>query len=389
VENFVTQQTQFGLAQAAAAQADLVIACVGEKNYAEKPGDLATLSLPLVQRNFVGYLHAEFPSLPIVLMLVEGRPRLLHGLKELSKAALHVYYPGPEGGTAAAEVLFGEVNPLGRLPITYPKQNGDLFAYWHTPSQLCTQASNEGGMGGTTGFIYQECLAEWPFGHGLSYTSFVYSDLTVSLSPSGTAQFAPEETAQISVTVTNNGSAFGKDAVFLFTSADHRRLSPEVKILKGFTKVALAPGEAQQVQFDLPMSELSYIGFDNYERTYETTGYTASVGADTDCSGTMKVDSLGGITVGAASANPLCQRLYLNADAWLAARVTKPPLTPTPSPAPPMLAESSGIPWVVALGTFVVGIVLTLAVQRVMANQDKITATPEDEEGEAIQLRQQ
>ena len=237
---------------------DVVVACVGEAPYAEKPGDIDVLELPTEQVLLPERLKAAAAvathnnhTLSVVVVLVEGRARVLGpSLPVYADAILHAGLPGPFGGQAIAEVLVGEVNPSGRLPFTYPKGTGTMLHQYHGKvSEKCTDPED--------GFKIIECPVEWAFGHGLSYTSFAYSLPTLSAST-----LHETRDLNVSVTVTNTGKVAGKDAVLLFLTDYARQVSPEYKLLKRFAKTPLLqPGEAWTYTTTLsPAQDLSFWG---------------------------------------------------------------------------------------------------------------------------------
>lgn len=252
--------------EAAAADVDVIVACVGEPNYTEKPGDINQLDLPAGQTQYVVETLKALGK-PIVLVLVEGRPRLLNGMKEASNAVLHTYLPGPMGGQALAEILSGEVNPSGVLPFTYPKYAGAIRPYHRKPSLECVDANG----------IYGECPVEWEFGEGLSYTTFSYSNFQLDKTAVQQGQ-----TLTVSVDVTNSGNRAGKHTVLLFLSDMARRVTPEYKLLKGFKKVSLAPHQTTTVTFTLTMDDLSYVNIESYSQL-EAGDFRIGIGYKTDC----------------------------------------------------------------------------------------------------------
>lgn len=228
-------------AVAAAARSDVVVACLGEKAYCETPGNINDLTLEAAQLELVRALAAA--GKPIVVVLAEGRPRLIHPLVALADAILLAYLPGMEGGRAVAEVLFGEINPSGRLPFTYPAFPNALSTYDYKVIE------NLQG---------NRVAPEFEFGHGLSYTSFAYSDLSLS---AGTLTAQGE--LQASVTVKNTGTRAGQEVVQLYVTDLYRSVVPPARELKGFRKVALAPGESRRVAFTLRPRDLAFVGRDN------------------------------------------------------------------------------------------------------------------------------
>jgi beta-glucosidase len=237
---------------AEAASSDVVVLALGESTYAEKPGDIDDLMLPSGQLALLRALTAS--ATPVVVVLVQGRPRTFDGAIGAANAVVNAYLPGPDGGKGIADVLFGLENPSGRLPFTYPAFPHNHHFYYHKISSA-------------TSFRPQ-----WEFGRGLSYTSFEYSD--VIMSP---AVIAEGEEATASVVVSNTGDASGKHSILLYISQDYRTVSPEVKMLKDFEKIFLEPGESATVEFTITPKMLSFIGLD-LERTTEEGMFTIYAG---------------------------------------------------------------------------------------------------------------
>lgn len=228
----------------AAAGVDYVLLCIGENSYTETPGNTNDLNL---SDNQVALANALLKTgKPVVFILNEGRPRIISRIEPGAAAVLHLYLPGNFGGDALASILSGEVVPSGKLPITYPRYANDLVGYIHKPSE---------GVGNPQG---GDTAPQYPFGFGLSYTTFSYSNLTVNKS-----SYDANETATISVTVTNTGTKQGKEVVQLYISDLIASLTPDVKRLRGFEKVDLKPGESKTVSFTVPMQQLSFVGPDN------------------------------------------------------------------------------------------------------------------------------
>lgn len=225
----------------AAAAADVVVAVMGEPTYCETPGNIEDLALPEPQIRLVEALART--GKPVVTVLVGGRPRVLRTITKNSKAILWAGLPGNEGGRAVAEVLFGEVNPSGRLPFSYPRNVNGFTTYDYKPL--------ENTHDNPTGW-------EFPFGHGLSYTTFEYSDLKLSSS-----SMARTGSITVSVKVRNTGSRAGKEVVQLYVSDLYRQVSPPNRELKGFQKIELAPGEEKTVEFQLAAKDLAFVGLNN------------------------------------------------------------------------------------------------------------------------------
>jgi beta-glucosidase len=227
----------------AAANVDYVLLCIGENSYTETPGNTNDLNLSDNQMALANALYKT--GKPVVLILNEGRPRIINRIEPGAAAIIDIYLPGNSGGNALADILTGDVNPSGKLPLTYPRYVNDLAGYIHKPSE-----GSSNPQGGQTN-------PQFPFGFGLSYTTFSYSNLTVDKK-----SFGADESATISVTVTNKGSRSGKEVVQLFISDLVASLTPDVKRLRGFEKVELNPGESRTVSFKIPMQQLAFVGTD-------------------------------------------------------------------------------------------------------------------------------
>ena len=229
----------------AAAKADAVVICAGEWAYAETPGNVVDLNLPDAQLYLVRKI--EETKKPVILVLTEGRPRIISRVADTTKAIVMAYNPSNEGGQAIADVLFGDVNPSGKLPITYPRWADRLFTYDHRIFE-----GEDYGEGKAQG------APQFEFGAGLSYTSFSYSDLRVALAGS-----SGNPTVQVEVTVKNTGDRAGKEVVQLYLSKRFASVTPPLKRLKRFAKVPLQPGESSHLSFELTADDLSFIGMEN------------------------------------------------------------------------------------------------------------------------------
>jgi beta-glucosidase len=236
-------------AVAAAKDADVIVACVGENSYAETPGNLNDLQLSRNQQDLVAALAKT--GKPIILVLNEGRPRVFSNIEPLTKGVIDMYLPGSYGGLALADILYGDVNPSGRLPFTYPKYTNLLTTYDYKPCE------NRATMNGTY-FYAADNTVQYSFGTGLSYTTFEYSDLTVNKT-----HFMPNDELVFTVNVKNTGKVAGKDAVLLFTSEAVASITPDNRRLRAFEKIELAPGETKTVSFKVKASDLAFIGMDN------------------------------------------------------------------------------------------------------------------------------
>lgn len=235
-------------AVAAARGADVIIACVGENSYCETTGNIDDLNLSAAQKRLVRELAAT--GKPVILILNEGRPRIIGDIEPLAKAVVNIMLPSNYGADALADLLSGKENFSGRLPFTYPKHINSLHTYDYKVSE------HRETMDGS--YNYDAVMdVQWTFGHGLSYTSFEYSNLRVSADA-----FAAGDILSVSVDVTNTGSREGKEAVLLYSSDLVASLIPDVKRLRGFEKISLAPGETQTVTFNLPANALAFVGAD-------------------------------------------------------------------------------------------------------------------------------
>lgn len=238
-------EVDIAAAARAALPADVAIVALAEKPSTEKPGDIEDLELPAAQLRLAKAIQAT--GKPTVLVLLENRPRIVRTVVDSAAAVVLGYQSGPYGGEAIADVLYGVVNPSGRLPFTYPRFSGSLVHYDHTHSERIGPDSPE------TGFNPQ-----WQFGHGLSYTTFSYSDLQIARTTLST-----RDTLSITVRVANTGARAGKEVVQLYVRDLYASVAPPVKRLRAFQKIDLAPGEARVVSFRLPVAELAFIGRDN------------------------------------------------------------------------------------------------------------------------------
>lgn len=233
----------------AARKADIIVACIGENTYCETPGNINDLNLSSNQKELVRSLAKT--GKPIAMVLNEGRPRIINDIEPLAKAVVDIMLPGNYGGDALASLISGKENFSGRLPFTYSKYVNSLHTYDYKVSE------NVQTMDGL--YNYDATMdVQWPFGAGLSYTSFEYSDLK-SISP---VQFNADDMLTFEVTVKNTGSVKGKEAVLLFSSDIIASKVPDVKRLRQFTKVELNPGESKIVRLEIPAHELAFVGHD-------------------------------------------------------------------------------------------------------------------------------
>jgi beta-glucosidase len=241
----------------AAASVDYILLCIGENSYTETPGNLNDLSL---SDNQLALAQAMFKTgKPVIMILNEGRPRIIYRIEPGAAAILNLYLPGNFGADALADILTGDVNPSGKLPITYPRHTNALSGYIHKPSE---------GDGNPQGGNFNP---QYPFGFGLSYTTFEYSNLVIDKK-----SFSPDETATIQVTLKNTGNREGKEAAQLFVSDLVASLTPDVKRLRGFEKVNLKPGETKTITFKLAMKDLAFVNPQN-KKTLEAGDFKVQI----------------------------------------------------------------------------------------------------------------
>ena len=235
-------------AVAAAKDADVIVACIGENSYTETPGNLTDLWLSENQRNLVKALAKT--GKPIVLVLNEGRPRLIADIEPLAKGIIDIFLPGNYGGDALAQLVAGKQNFSGKMPYTYPKEINSLANYDFKKSE------EVGTMDGAYDYN-AKITQQWGFGQGLSYTTYQYSNLKVSHS-----QFRHGDVIKVSVDVKNTGKVAGKESVLLFSSDLIASMTPDGRRLRAFDKVELQPGETKTVTFDLKADDLAFVGYD-------------------------------------------------------------------------------------------------------------------------------
>jgi beta-glucosidase len=253
------KEVDIAKAAEAAAKADAVVICLGEWAYSETPGNIPDLTLPDAQL-FLALKIMETKK-PVILVLTEGRPRIISRIADPAKAIVMAYNPSNEGGQAIADILFGDVNPSGKLPITYPRSTNRLFTYDH---KLFS-----GEQGGEAQAL---AVPQFEFGAGLSYATFSYSDLHVAPASSSGSQ-----TVRVDVTVKNSGARAGKEVVQLYLNERFASVTPPLKRLKRFAKVSLQPGESRKVSFELTPDDLSFIGADN-KRVVEPGVFDVRIG---------------------------------------------------------------------------------------------------------------
>ena len=235
-------------AVAAAANVDVIVACIGENSYCETPGNLTDLTLSANQRNLVKALAKT--GKPIVLVLNQGRPRIIHDIEPLAQGVINVMLPSNYGADALANLMAGDANFSAKMPFTYPKYINAIATYDYKPCE------NMGQMGGN--YNYDSVMdVQWPFGFGLSYTTFTYSNLKVDKT-----SFTADDELTVSVDVTNVGKMAGKEAVLLYSKDLVASSTPDNLRLRNFEKVSLNPGETKTVTMKIKGSDLAFVGYD-------------------------------------------------------------------------------------------------------------------------------
>ena len=248
-------EPQIQEAVAAAKDADVIVACIGENSYTETPGNLTDLWLSENQRNLVKALAQT--GKPVILVLNEGRPRLIADIEPLAQGIINILIPGNMGGDALANLVSGKSNFSGKMPYTYPKEINSLANYDFKKSE------EVGTMEGAYDYN-AKITQQWGFGYGLSYTSYKYSNLKVSQS-----DFRHGDIIKVSVDVKNTGKVAGKESVLLFSSDLIASMVPDGRRLRAFDKVELQPGETKTVTFELKADDLAFVGWNGKWRLEE------------------------------------------------------------------------------------------------------------------------
>ena len=242
-------------AVATAKDADVIVACIGENSYTETPGNLTDLWLSENQRNLVKALAQT--GKPVILVLNEGRPRLIADIEPLAQGIIDILIPGNMGGDALVNLVSGKSNFSGKMPYTYPKEINSLANYDFKKSE------EVGTMEGAYDYN-AKITQQWGFGYGLSYTSYQYSNLKVSKS-----DFRHGDIIKVSVDVKNTGKVAGKESILLFSSDLVASMVPDGRRLRAFDKVELQPGETKTVTFELKADDLAFVGWDGKWRLEE------------------------------------------------------------------------------------------------------------------------
>ena len=225
---------------------DVAIVCLGELPSTERPGDIYTLDMPDEQKNIVKELSKK--GIPIILTLVEGRPKIIRDIEPLCDAVIQTYLPGDHGAKALTDIILGDVNPSGKLPYTYPKYNGVIMTYDYKQSELIN--------GNTWANDFYE--AQWDFGFGLSYTTFEYSNLEIDKK-----SMSSNDKLTISIDVENTGDISGKEVVQLYLQDHYASITPALKKLVRYCKIQLEPSQKQKVTFTLDKKDLEFYGIEN------------------------------------------------------------------------------------------------------------------------------
>lgn len=250
----------------AAANVDVILACIGENSYCETPGNLDDLALSQNQRDLVKALAAT--GKPIIMILNEGRPRLISDIEPLAQAIIDILLPGNYGGDALANILAGDANPCAKLPYTYPRHSAALTTYDYRVSEESDK------MAGA--YDYDAVISvQWPFGYGQSYTSFKYDNLRCDKT-----DFTADDTLTFTVDITNTGKRPGKEVVQLYSSDLVASVTPESRRLRAFDKVDIAPGETKTVTLQIKGSDLAFVN-PKGKWTLEPGAFNIQVGTQT------------------------------------------------------------------------------------------------------------
>ena len=237
------------------AGADAIVLCLGENAYAESPGSIRDLTLDARQLKLA---EAAIKSgKPVILVLVEGRPRVISSIVDGIPAVLNAYWPGSQGANAIADVLFGDYNPGGKLPFSYPRYTGDIVMYDHKWTEVNVEPT-------PGSFVDNGYMPQWPFGHGLSYTTFAYSDFKISADT-----LVGDAKLTVSVSVKNTGAVDGDEVVQLYSRDMFASVVPNLKRLRGFERVAIKAGESKTVTFEITKADLSFIKEDQAAHTFK------------------------------------------------------------------------------------------------------------------------
>ena len=239
----------------ASSQVDHIVLCLGEDAYAESPGSIQDLNLDA--RQVALAKAAIHTGKPVTVVMFFGRPRLINAFAEDVDAMLLAYRPGSMGAQAVVDILYGDVNPSGRLPFTYPRQSGDIVLYDHKWTEL--NVENEVGQFTNHGYDPQ-----YEFGHGLSYTTFEYSDFKADREV-----MSPDDTVNLEVTLTNSGDRSGVEVVELYSRQMYASVVPSMRRLRKYQRVELEPGESKTVQFEISKEDIDYVKYGDAPGTFQ------------------------------------------------------------------------------------------------------------------------
>ena len=245
-------------------EADIIILALGENSYTEKPGDLNDINLNRLQIDFANEIVKS--GKPVVLVLNIGRPRLISEIESKVNAVINIYLPGNFGGDALADILYGSVNPSGKLPYSYPLYSNSLIPYNYKPAEVQNNAQGAYNYVGEVNNLYD-------FGFGLSYTSFEYSNLKLNSN-----QFSKNENIYLSVDIKNTGEIEGKEVIQVYSKDHYASLTPDIKRLRAFKKIELKPGEIKNVKFEIKVQDLGFINYQN-KHVVETGTFDLMVGS--------------------------------------------------------------------------------------------------------------
>ena len=245
-------------------EADIIVLCLGENTYTEKPGDLNDINLNRLQIDFANEIIKS--GKPVVLVLNIGRPRLISEIESKVNAVINIYLPGNFGGDALADILYGSVNPSGKLPYSYPLYSNSLIPYNYKPAEVQNNAQGAYNYVGEVNKLYD-------FGFGLSYTSFEYSNLKLNSN-----QFSKNENIYLSVDIKNTGEIEGKEVIQVYSKDHYASLTPDIKRLRAFKKIKLKPGEIKNVKFEIQVQDLGFVNYQN-KHVVETGKFDLMVGS--------------------------------------------------------------------------------------------------------------
>ena len=245
-------------------EADIIVLCLGENTYTEKPGDLNDINLNRLQIDFANEIIKS--GKPVVLVLNIGRPRLISEIESKVNAVINIYLPGNFGGDALADILYGSVNPSGKLPYSYPLYSNSLIPYNYKPAEVQNNAQGAYNYVGEVNNLYD-------FGFGLSYTSFEYSNLKLNSN-----QFSKNENIYLSVDIKNTGEIEGKEVIQVYSKDHYASLTPDIKRLRAFKKIKLKPGETKNVKFEIQVQDLGFVNYQN-KHVVETGKFDLMVGS--------------------------------------------------------------------------------------------------------------